>query len=52
MIFAVVIGSEESSAVPAEPTVTHTAAALCAPNEMRMAVRADWTSTCCHGWFS
>lgn len=45
MIFAIVIGWDESNAVPAEPTVTHIAAALCASNEMRTAVRADWTPT-------
>lgn len=52
MIFAVAIGWDESSAAPAEPTVTHTGAALCARNEMRKAVRADWTPTCCHCLFS
>lgn len=46
------IGWDESSTSPAEPTVTHTAAALCAPNEMRLAVRADWTSTFCHSYLA
>lgn len=52
MIFAVVIGSDESGAAPAERTVSHAAVALCARNEMQTAVRADWTPTCCHCLFS
>lgn len=46
MIFAVVIGWDESGAAPAERPVNHGAAALCAGNEMRRTGRAGWTPTC------
>lgn len=52
MIFAVGIGSDESGAAPAERTVSHAAAALCAHNEMQTAVRADWAPTRRHCLFS